>query len=471
MRDGGCWSAYKAKISTVMEVKAMRANRCLFLILLVSLCAKPADATFLGPTYAPVERLIANTTAFVKENPKNAHGYYTLARIHYLAFINKASVVGVTNEDSPPSIAPDWLLGDFVFMTRWYRARELTLEQWGYSSISDIPRKEAFKFHDAVQKKEQQLEKEGWRPERLKDEELVNHAANAMRNFRKAISLDQNNGLYHLGMASLLEQYVEFLGEIKPNYLPEEFRSIILNRSRDIYYKAYKLSIRNELKRKQQPTRGLRSLVGYEAGKGYVRVVKADKSMPEAEKERLAKVEKDLKKLEDLPMTILTPIIFSLEKCSSLSDLLTPSLHVRFDLDGDGNVELWPWVKPTTGILVWDPDGKGLISSGRQLFGSVSWWLFFADGYHALDALDDDRDGVLSGPELVGISVWFDRDCDGKSGLGEVVRLEKLSILSIATKATGKDDGCPMNISGVKLMDGRTFPTYDWIASPTGSTL
>lgn len=453
----------------------MRNQTYLFSILFVSLYANLANATFLGPTFVPIDRLITNTTAFVRENPKNAHGYYTLARIHYLAFVNKASVVGVTNEDSTPRIAPNWLLGDFLYLTRWYHARELTLKQFGYSSISDIqstiPIKKRFEFNDALHEKAQQLEEEGWRPEKLKDKELVKHAANAMRNFRKAISLDQNNGLYHLGMASLLEQYVQFLKEVSPNYVPEEFRSIILNRSKDIYYKAYTLSIRNELKHKHMPTRGLRSMVGYEAGKAYVRVVKADKSIQEAEKEKLAKVAKDLKKLEDLPMTTLTPIIFSLEKCSSLPDLLAPGLRVRFDLDGDGDVELWPWVKPTTGILVWDPDGKGLISSGRQLFGSVSWWLFFADGYHALDALDDNRDGKLSGAELVGISVWFDRNCNGKSDSGEVVPIEKSPIVSIATKSTGKDGDCPTNVSGLTLTDGRTFPTYDWITSPVESIL
>jgi hypothetical protein len=452
-----------------MEVKAMRTNRYFFLILLVSLYASPADAMFVGPTYAPVNRLIANTTAFVKENPGNAHGYYTLARIHYLAFINKASVVGVTNEDSPPRIAPDWLLGDFVFRMRWERALELTLAQYGYSSRSDIPKKERRKFNKDVQKKEQQLEKEGWRFERLKDEECVNHAAKAMRNFRKAISLDQDNGLYHLGLASLLQQYVQFLRDIELDQVPEEFRSIILSRAKELYYTAYKLSIKDDLKKKYMPLEGLRGLVGYEGGKAYVRLVKDDKSITDSEKKKLSKVEKDLKRLGDLPVSMVTPIIFSFEKCSALPDLLAPGLRVRFNLDGDGDVELWPWVKPTTGILVWDPDGKGLISSGRQLFGSVSWWLFFADGYHALDALDDDRNGALSGPELAGISVWFDRDCDGKSDLGEVVRLENLSILSIATRSTGKDHGCPMNISGVKLMDGRTFPTYDWITSPVGS--
>jgi len=73
---------------------------------------------------------------------------------------------------------------------------------------------------------------------------------------------------------------------------------------------------------------------------------------------------------------------------------------------------------------------------------------------------------VLSGYELKGISVWFDRDCDSKSDFGEVVPLEKLPIMSLATKSCGKDGDCPMNISGLTLTDGRKLPTYDWLASP-----
>ncbi|MHC4645461.1 MAG: hypothetical protein ACYTBJ_08160, partial [Planctomycetota bacterium] len=184
------------------------------------------------------------------------------------------------------------------------------------------------------------------------------------------------------------------------------------------------------------------------------------------EEKEIAKVKRNLKKLDSLPMDAITPIIFSLEKHTSLADLLAANTRVDFDLDGDGVSELWPWVKSTTGILVWDPEATDVIRSGRQMFGSVSWWLFFEDGYHALDALDDSRDGVLTGSELEGIRVWFDRDGDGKSGKGEVVSLRHLQIVSISTNASGQNCGCPMSAAGIRLSDGRTLPTYDWLASP-----
>jgi tetratricopeptide (TPR) repeat protein len=37
-----------------------------------------------------------------------------------------------------------------------------------------------------------------------------------------------------------------------------------------------------------------------------------------------------------------------------------------------------------------------------RLFGTVTWWMFWNDGDHALDALDDERDGRLRGAELHG---------------------------------------------------------------------
>jgi hypothetical protein len=211
---------------------------------------------------------------------------------------------------------------------------------------------------------------------------------------------------------------------------------------------------------------GLASLVGYEAGNAYVRLTENLGAISKREKKEIGKVKRNLQKLDSLPMGAITPIVFSLEKHTSLADLLAANTKVRFDLDGDGVTELWPWVKPTTGILVWDTEQRGQITSGRQMFGSVTWWLFFEDGYHALDALDDSRDGFLTGGELEGIRVWFDRNSDGISRPDEVVSLAELGIISISTRASGEDSGCPMSASGITLSDGRTLPTYDWLASP-----
>jgi hypothetical protein len=244
---------------------------------------------FVSPTYAPVERLIANTTAFVRENPGNAQGYYTLARIHYLAFANKAFLVGATDLDSPPRIAPDWLLGDFAYYARRQRAMELTLQEFGCSSASHVAKTEQPKFWNVLSQKEKELQQEGWEHEKPNEKELAKHAAASVCNFKQAIKLDPQNGLYYLGLASLLDQYVQWLREIELDYVPEEFRSIILNRAKDIYYTAYDLSIHGDLKNKYLPLPGLHSMVGYEAGKAYIRLSEADESIPKGERNKIPK--------------------------------------------------------------------------------------------------------------------------------------------------------------------------------------
>ena len=441
---------------------------CLCVALLLCICGDLARAKFARPTYLPVDRLITNASAYVTEHPKDPHGYYVLGRIHYLAFANKAFEVGTTGtgDESPPKVAPDWLLGGHTAEELRQHAVDLTLKEFGYTTVQQVPEDERSRFWNQVSRKQQQLEEQNWQPESPPQHALIRHAAEAMTNFNKAIQLDPDNGLYYLGLASLLEQYGDFLRQKNSEDVPEEFRSLFLWRARELYYCSYELAIRNDLKHKYRPLAGLRSLVGYEAGRAYMRLLAADRSASEAEKRNSAAVQENLKKLEALQIRVITPIIFSLQAHSSLAELLAEDTRVRFDLDGDDVVELRPWVRPTTGILVWDPRRTGLITSGRQMFGSVTWWLFFADGYQALDVLDDDRDGTLAGPELAGISVWFDRDSDGISDTAEVLPIEQLAVVSVATKSCGHDNGSPMNEQGLELADGRTVATYDWIAGP-----
>jgi hypothetical protein len=128
-------------------------------------------------------------------------------------------------------------------------------------------------------------------------------------------------------------------------------------------------------------------------------------------------------------------------------------------------------VKPGTAILVWDPKATGRIESGRQLFGSVTWWIFWRDGYAALDALDDDRDGWLSGEELKGLAVWVDRNGNGVSDAGEVMSVESLGVEGISARWTGRDGASPMNRFGIRLNDGSVVGSWDWVVEPVSNTL
>jgi hypothetical protein len=158
-----------------------------------------------------------------------------------------------------------------------------------------------------------------------------------------------------------------------------------------------------------------------------------------------------------------TPIIFGAGTVAE--DLLDRTRVVGFDLAGDGGERRWPWVKPSTGILVWDPSRTGRITSARQLFGSVSWWIFWSDGYRALAALDDDGDAWLAGRELEGVGVWRDANGNGVSDPGEVVPAAEASIVRIAVRPDAGNDGVLANARGVVTRDG-TYPTFDWKVAP-----
>lgn len=434
-----------------------------------------ALAIFVSPSEAPVDRLVANTTAYIQENTKNPEGYYTLARIHYLAFANMSTqvpVYGSGNGQLLPVVAPYSMSRYLTDQRRRLQATRIVLKELGYASQGEVPRDKRREMRDKVSEKVEELEEvealegRGWSPSGLPTEQLNQHADLASANFKRAIELDPNNALSYLGLASLLEQYTDF---VKATYgIPEAFSGILLDKAKETYYKAYTLAIEADIQLESLPLLSeLSSLISHEAGQAYVRLSTSESAMPPSEKARVEAIQQNLDKLGSLPRNGVTPIVFSLSQHTALGDLLAPDIQARFDLNGDSLVETWTWVRPGTGILVWDPEQTGRVTSGRQFFGSVTWWLFFANGYRALDSLDDNRDGLLSGEELAGISVWFDRNSNAHADEGEVVPVEQFGVVSLSTQCTGFDGNSPMNAAGLELNDGRIVPTYDWIASPS----
>jgi hypothetical protein len=167
--------------------------------------------------------------------------------------------------------------------------------------------------------------------------------------------------------------------------------------------------------------------------------------------------------MDKLPRGPISPIVLSLRSGTTLSDLLAPEVRVNFDLDGTGRAQSYSWLRSDTALLTWDPQHTGNITSGRQLFGNVTWWMFWENGYQALAALDDDHDGWLRGPELAGLALWFDRNQNGVCDPGEVVPIEQTGVEALAVRATAWDGESPMNATGVKLENGRILPTWDWV--------
>jgi tetratricopeptide (TPR) repeat protein len=183
--------------------------------------------------------------------------------------------------------------------------------------------------------------------------------------------------------------------------------------------------------------------------------------------EEIADLRAKMKQLAALPRPI-TPIVVPLDdRADSRSgdDIVDPSASVPFDLDGAGRADAWQWIAPRYGWLVYDHDGSGRIDSALQMFGSVTFWMFWENGYQALAALDDNGDGELAGDELRRLAIWADRNGDGRSDPGEVRPLAAHGIVAVSCAFTrgAQPHLAAMSVGGVRLANGRVRPTFDVI--------
>jgi hypothetical protein len=395
-------------------------------------------ARFLGDPLVPVDRLITNTTAYIKEHPDDAMGPYTLARIHYLALATGSSrVLGrdqternplpTVNEPIPPG----------------RRGR----------TNSAAPSEKA------------------WTEAQLRE-----HLQEAVENYQKALKMDGKNALFHLGLASLSQAALNAgfkLGPI-PGLVGSEppkdgdFSPLWREQAIEEYLKAYNLSVgTNDTTSYGHIASGeIVVLISAEAGQQYVELVTA-RGVRDTERPTVDKIRTEVARSRNAPIgERITPIIFRLSGAAPLADLLDPQETVTFDLDGTRRPQRYKWLRPDTGILVWDPSNAGKIVSGHQLFGSVSFHMFWSDGYRALDALDDNRDGELKGAELKGMAVWFDRNQNGVSESGEVIPIDRTGIAAISVRATSCIGASLANEAGLTMSDGRVLPTYDWTTKP-----
>lgn len=404
---------------------------------LAAAAVPPASGMFMRAPEAPVQRLLDNLHAYLHEHPDDAEAHFLVARVNYIAFANQ----------SP------------------------TIRSMGEGSAEELP--------GIVDPKIQ------WIPEEhqtLDEDALVAHARAAIVHFMQAIARDADNALYRLGLAGILEQSADYADLIGPldDLAPEEdteepktpvritkdddqpLYDTYIDRAIDENLLAYELG-RDEALAEDHLLHPFLP-VAYEAGKAYLRLM-AEYRADEPDAELVEQINADIAAIDAKPQAI-TPIIFRVEgqAPTHLDELLDPTLEVNFDLDADGTAERRPWVQPDTAILVWDPKREGRITSGKQLFGNMTFFMLFADGYRALDALDNNRDGRLAGDELVGLALWHDRNSNGVSDPGEVTPIEETAVQSIATTPNGREGIHPRNASGLELSDGIRRPTWDWIA-------
>jgi hypothetical protein len=161
----------------------------------------------------------------------------------------------------------------------------------------------------------------------------------------------------------------------------------------------------------------------------------------------------------------ITPIAIPLSDAATPRTIVDLEARVAFDADGTGLRKAWTWINPEAAWLVYDPAARGRISSALQLFGDITFWNVWHNGYEPLRALDDDGDGELRGRELRHLALWRDANRDAVSDAGEVRPLSGYGIVALACRAAQGDGTYTVAVAdkGVRFSDGRTRPTYDVI--------
>lgn len=175
-----------------------------------------------------------------------------------------------------------------------------------------------------------------------------------------------------------------------------------------------------------------------------------------------AKMQRLRERLEaSRPIQYVTPIVVPLTD-APFADMIDNGSAVEFDFAGTGDVRASGWITPNAAWLVWDPEWRGQVRSGFDMIGQRTWSVFWSDGFEAMRALDDNRDGQLTGGELGGLSLWHDENRNGVSEPGEVLPANVHGISALSVRGQATRPGLMTAPAGVRFDDGRTRPLYDW---------
>ena len=431
-----------------------------FIIMLLASCfVCIVSAMFVQPSAIPLARIVKNTEAYLEKKPDDSKGYYTLGRIYYLGFFNRASFVpgfAAIRDGESPRVSPDWLIGNYEYIAINAEAEKRALIDFGISALSQLPTESRQQYYEKIRNYHQKLRAENWKPVKVSKDIAISYAIESKDNFKKAINMDGNVAIYHLGLASLYQQVLTFLEsyELESRDFSHVNKELIVS----TYWKAFELSVRDDSKLKNTPISGLRSIVSYEAGNAWLELGGNDER-------KIESIEFHLSKLKDLRYGGITPLVITTNNVSVPTEFILGHTFVRFDLDGEGHVELWEWTTPSTGFLVWDPTDQRSIKSGVQMFGNYTFQIIWNDGFHALSSLDDNGDQTIDGAELDGLSLWYDGNSNGVSESHEIRSVHNHGIVSLTFDNLEIRDGMKVSNNGVSYNDSRKGHLWDWISN------
>jgi tetratricopeptide (TPR) repeat protein len=259
----------------------------------------------------------------------------------------------------------------------------------------------------------------------------------AIAAYKKAIELDPQSAPAQLGYAWCLEQAGK----------------------KEEAIKEYRAAIELGWKTEEKSFGGLGNRWIVTEAAGYLKPLLD----PKKDKAELAQLDERIEILNNKPRAV-TPIAIPLKAGLSASDLEDRTAQVRFDADGSGLPQTWSWIKPNAAWLVYDQRGLGKPDSALQLFGNVTFWCFWDNGYEAMRSLDNNHDGKLAGNELQHLALWQDTNSNGVADAGEVKPLAEHGIVGLSCDYqfdSAHQDRIPFSPAGAIYKNGETRATYD----------
>jgi hypothetical protein len=178
-----------------------------------------------------------------------------------------------------------------------------------------------------------------------------------------------------------------------------------------------------------------------------------------SDRERMTRLRQRLE--ASRPIIYVTPIVVPMRDVA-FSRMVDEGSPIAFDFAGTGDRRAQGWLTPDAAWLVWDPEWRGEVRSGFDMIGQRTWSVFWSDGFEALRALDDNRDGQLTGGELGGLSLWRDENRNGVSDPGEVIPVIVHGISALGVRGEPARPGLITAPDGVRFENGQTRPLYDW---------
>ena len=370
-----------------------------------------AHAMFAMPELetVPVERLVKNVERKIAADPGNIQWRYALARLYSMAYARRRATAETTKTQPPWDAFGQSAPGLPYFSPTW--------EPWRGTSWWEEREAQA-----------------------VDDRQAAEWLDRAIEAYDAALRVDASHGASRMGRAWCVEQ---------AGRIPEAVAAY-----RFAFEQAWLSESEKERLGISEPS------LCVEAGSALLRL------LPEDAAEERAFLQRRMAFINRQPMAI-TPLMIPLDSSATHRGDLAPGGAIGprapFDLIGGGQPATWEWLTGRAGWLVWDPRRTGVVRTGRQLFGSTTWWIFWTDGFQPLALLDDDQNGWLEGEELDGLAVWQDRNGNGLSEPGEVRPLSVWGIAALACTFRDRADGALVHPEGVRFRDGHRRALYDWM--------